>query len=516
MAVIKKLHGVVIESFLKLFIATFVVVIFIFVLQVLWLYADDLLGKALNIKVLTKMLFYQSMAYMPLALPVSGMLASIMTFGNMGEHFELTAVKSAGISLFKLMKPFFYIAIFFTIFSFYISNTLVPYSLLKSYSLIVGIRQQHPALRLQESIFNYDVEGYVIRIGKKNKETGMMYDFMIYDHKNYSGNQFVITADSGSVSVTEDLKFMIIKLYHGSQYEEMKEDINQSKNEEKKYPYHQDFFDKQTIIIPLKGFSFKQGDKSFFVNNYRISNYKMLSEKIDSIKTKMVSNADRYWKTISMNDFLRQQIKLRTKLDSSKHLNDVMILNKIPADSLKVLLNIDNTLNLLDLASKKNVYNIAKRYAENSLNRLLVYQSDIENRRMFLVQLQNAYNEKFIYALACIIFFFIGAPLGAIIRKGGFGLPTIISVLLFLLFYIILTIGERAAVQGKMTSFWGTWTVIFLYLPFEVYVFYKAATDSAIFNWDYYKDKLNKILKRINSFLRHRRRRRKIERSEKN
>ena len=179
MAIIKKLHGVVIVSFLRLFIAIFVVVIFIFVLQVLWLYADDLLGKSLNVSVLAKMLYYQAIAYIPLALPISGMLASIMTFGNMGEHFELTAVKSAGISLFKLMQPFFYVAIFFTLFSFYISNTLVPYALLKSYTLIVGIRQQHPSLRLQESIFNYDVEGYVIRIGSKNKETGMMYDFMI-------------------------------------------------------------------------------------------------------------------------------------------------------------------------------------------------------------------------------------------------------------------------------------------------------------------------------------------------
>ena len=508
MAIIKKLHGVVIVSFLKLFIAIFVVVIFIFVLQVLWLYANDLLGKSLNVSVLSKMLFYQALAYMPLALPVSGMLASIMTFGNMGEHFELTAVKSAGISLFKLMQPFFYIAILFTLFSFYISNTLVPYSLLKSYSLIVGIRQQHPSLRLQESIFNYDVEGYVIRIGRKNKETGMMYDFMIYDHQNYSGNQFVITADSGSVSITEDLKFMIIKLFHGSQYEEMKEDIKQNQNEEKKYPYHQDFFDEQTVIIPLRGFNFKQGDKSFFVNNYRISDYKMLSEKIDSVKTKIVSTSDRYWKIISMNDILKQQVKLRTELDSSQHLEDLEILNKIPPDSLKVLLNIDSILNLSDLAFKKDVYNLAKRYAENSFNRLVVYQAEMENRRMYLVQLQNAFNEKFIYALACIIFFFIGAPLGAIIRKGGFGLPTIISVLLFLLFYIMLTIGERFAVQGKMTSFWGTWTVIFVYLPFEIYVFYKAATDSAIFNWDYYKDSINRIRKRINSFFRIRLRRR--------
>lgn len=514
---LKKLHGLVLKNFFILASATFVVTLFIFVLQTLWLYASDILGKSVNLFVLGQLLGYQALAFIPLALPITVMIGSIMTFGNMGEHFELTAIKSAGISLFKIMRPFFYLVILISLFSFYVANTIVPYALLKSYSVIVGLRQKHPALRLQESIFNYDVDGYVIRIGKKNPKTNMMYNFMIYDHKNYQGNKAVVTADSGQITVTDDLKYMIIRLYNGSQYEELKEDFKTPGQKENTYPYHQDFFESEQIIIPLKGFDFKEADMSFFKGNYNLLNYKQLREAIDSLNIKNKKSEKYYFKIIYSNDILKSQVKLRTHLDSVNNLLKIEKLNRIPGDSLIVIYNIDSVLNAATINKKKDYYNTAIVYAQNSLNRLKVFKAEYENQRAFFVNHQIALNQKYVYALACLIFFFIGAPLGAIIRKGGFGLPTIISVVLFLIFYIIITLGQRFAIQGKVSAFMGVWSAVFIFIPFEIYIFYKALTDSAIFNWDYYKDRLNNLFNKIlPKFLRPRYLRRRVRKRLKN
>lgn len=514
---IKKLYGLVLKNFFILFFATFVVTLFVFVLQTLWLYASDILGKSINLSILAQLLGYQALAFIPLSLPITVMIASIMTFGNMGEHFELTAVKSAGISLLKIMKPFFYLVIVISLLSFYVANTIVPYALLKSYVVIVGVRQKHPSLRLQESIFNYDVAGYVIRIGKKNPKTNMMYDFMIYDHKNYQGNKMVVTADSGQITVTDDLKYMIIRLYEGSEYEELKEGIKTPKEDTPTYPYHQDLFESETIIIHLKGFDFKEADQSFYSNNYNLLNYNQLRKTIDSLSLKTQQTKEYYFKIIYGNDILKSQVKLRTHIDSVNNLFKIQKLNKIPADSLTVIYNIDSVLNTANINKKKDIYNTAIIYAQNSLNRLKVYKAEYENKTAFLINHKIALNEKYVYALACLIFFFIGAPLGAIIRKGGFGLPTIISVVLFLVFYIIITFGQRVAIQGKVSAFVGTWFAVFIFVPFEIYIFYKAITDSAIFNWDYYKDRLNKIFRKIfPKFLRPRYLRRKMRNRRKN
>ncbi len=447
-------------------------------------------------------------------MPIAIMLASIMTFGNMGEHFELTAAKSAGISLLKIMRPFFWLALFFSTISFLFANYIFPYASLNTYTLIASIRQQHPMLRLQEGIFNYDVEGYVIRIGKKNPKTLMMYDFMIYDHINYQGNKFVIVADSGTVDITQDLKYMIITLYNGSQYEELKDEATDPN--EKKYPYHQDFFDKQTIIIPLKGFDFKETDMSLYQNNYNMLNISQLQESIDSLTAKYVKRLDYYQRIILNNDLLKNQIKLRTNTDSVNFQEKVLILNKILPEDLTVFYNIDSAFNSQTLHDQKEITKIAQNFAENLYNRVNVFKAEADSRRDWLVQHKIAFHKKFVFSIACLLFFFIGAPLGAIIRKGGFGLPTIVSVTLILVFYVILTLGEKIARDGGMSPFVGIWLAVFIFVPFEIYLFYKAATDAVIVNYDYYADKVKTFVRKITPNFMRQRQYRKIRKKLKN
>lgn len=428
-----------------------------------------------------------------MALPIAVMLASIMTFGNMGEHFELTAAKSAGIALYKIMSPIFFLAIIFTLTSYIFANNIFPYASIKVYSLVSSIRQQHPALRLQEGIFNYDVEGYVIKIGEKSKNSTMMYDFMIYDHITNEGNKSIILADSGTVMLTSNLKYMIITMYSGSQYSELKE----NNEEEKTYPYHIDEFDKQVFTVPLKGFDYKETDQAIYTQHYNMLNNRQINEKIDSLKEQFKQKIDYYY-TISMHsDVLTNQIKLRTDVDSINYLQDIKKLNNIKGENLTVILNTDSIFNTYKIIKQKEIIKSTIALAEKSYNRLNVFFNEYEAREIWITEHIIAKNRKYVYALACFIFFFIGAPLGTIIRKGGFGLPTIISVLLILVFYILLTLGEKFAKDGTISGFNGMWLPIYIFVPFEIFLFYKASTDSVVLNYDQYINFFVKIFKKI-------------------
>jgi len=513
--IIKKLHILILKSFFILLLPSLFITLFVLILQFIWLYADDLVGKGLQLSVFFELLYYLSLVNFTMALPIAVMLASIMTFGNMGEHFELTAAKSAGISLQKIMSPIFVLAIFFTVFSFFFANNVFPYATLKAYSLIASIRQQHPSLRIQDGIFNYDVDGYVIRVGSKSTETPMMYDFLIYDHLNYQGNQTVLSADSGTVSVTDDLKHMIITLYDGQQYEELKEDVTDPN--EFKYPYHIDEFKKQVIIIPLRGFDYQETDMSLYSQHYNILNIKQLNTKIDSLQSAYYSKIAYYQKIIINNDILKNQIKFRTPVDSTNHYEKIEILNNTPPQELLVFYDTDSAFSSQTMHQQKEILKLAVSNSENLYNRMNVFYQEFESRREWLAEHQIAKNKKYVYALACFIFFFIGAPLGTIIRKGGFGLPTIISVMLILAFYVILTLGEKLARDGSMTAFNGVWLGVYIFIPFEIYLFYKASTDSVVLNYDYYREIIGKFFKIITpNFLRRRTNKAKIKKQSTN
>ncbi len=499
MVLVKKIHVLITKSFLLLFIPAFLITIFVLVLQFIWLYADDMIGKGLTVSILSKVFYYVALMNVPMALPIGAMLGSIITFGNMGENFELTAAKSAGISLRKIMSPIFFIAVIFSIISFLFANNIVPYATLKTYGLVASIRQQHPALRIQDGIFNSDVNGYVIRVSGKNPETQMMYDFMIYDHYNYKGNSFVVVADSGTINITDNLQYMIMTLYSGAQYEEIKED--ETDFEKKHFPYHKDKFDKQEIIIKLSGFDFKENDLAIYSQNCNILNVSQLLVKIDSLNLKYISKINYYNRTIIQNDLLKNQVKFRSATDSINFYEKIQKLNNRPSNNLTVVYNIDSAFNNQALHTQKEIMKIALANANTLMNRLDIFKAEYNSRRTWLTEHKIAFHKKIVFALACLIFMFIGAPLGSIIRKGGFGLPTIVSTILFMVFYVVLTFGEKFARDGVISAFFGVWFPIFLFLPFEIYLFYKASTDSVILNYDYYKDSIDKIIKKVLPFI---------------
>jgi lipopolysaccharide export system permease protein len=289
---------------------------------------------------------------------------------------------------------------------------------------------------------------------------------------------------------------MLITLFHGTQYEELKEDET-TKVENRQYPYHLDIFEKQVMIIPLKGFDFKENDASLFRQNYNMLNVSQLRDKIDSLNEKYLSKIDYYFRILMNNDLLKNQIKFRTNTDSVNYLSQIEELNKVNSKNLTVFYNIDSAFVNQTIHNQKEVLKISQNNAENLLNRLVVFNAEFTSRRSWLIEHQVAMHKKYVLAVACFIFFFIGAPLGSIIRKGGIGLPTIISVLLFIIFYVILTFGEKLARDGHLTALIGIWLAVIIYFPFVFYLFYVASTDSVLFNFDTYKDFFDKIKQKL-------------------
>lgn len=492
--IIKKLHLVILKEFFPIFIAALAVTLFVFILQFLWLYADDLIGKEIGFSVLIELIYYLMLMNLLMAIPISIMLASIITFGNMGEHFELTAAKASGISLYKIMQPLINFSIGITFFLFVVADNLFPYATFQAWTLISGIRQQHPTMRFQEGLFNYDIQDYVIRVGKKNKKTNMLYNVTIYDHKNYDGNKLVVSADSGKIVVTNDLEFLIIDLFNGSQYEEVVEGYEQS---DPKYPYHIDYFKNQRILIPLSNFQFKKADLSFVKQQYNMLTTKHLINKIDSLKV-IYSKKKEYFVNVFMNnDIFKAAYRPKTSSDSVKYQEKMLVYNNIPPDEIKIPINIDSMMKVQPVNSQKSIILSARNFAENFNNRTTVYSYEVISRREWLAMHQVSLHRKFVYSLACLVFLFIGAPLGSIIRKGGFGMPVIISVVFVMIFYILITLGEKVAKSGTMSPLNSTWFVIYFFSPIAFYVYYKASKDSVIMHPEILFGNITKSLKKI-------------------
>lgn len=491
--IIKKLHKVILKEFFPIFIAALVVTLFVFILQFIWLYADDLIGKEVGFSVLLELIYYLMLMNLLMAIPISIMLASIITFGNMGEHFELTAAKASGISLFKIMQPLINFSIGITFFLFIVADNLFPYATFQAWTLISSIRQQHPTMRFQEGLFNYDIQDYVIRIGKKNKKTNMLYNLTIYDHKNYDGNKIVVSADSGKIVVTDDLDYLIIDLFNGSQYEEVNEDNEKS---EIKYPYHIDYFKNQRILIPLSNFQFKKADLSFVKQQYNMLTTKHLINKIDSLKLTYNKKKEYFVNVFINNDIFKAGYRPKTSSDSLNYQEKMLVYNNIPAYKLKIPINIDSMIKAQPINYQKSIVLSAKNFAENFNNRTTVYSYELISRREWLAMHQVSLHRKFVYSLACIVFLFIGAPLGSIIRKGGFGLPVIISVVFVMLFYIFITLGEKIAKSGTMSSMHSTWFVIYFFGPIAFYIYYKASKDSVIMHPEILFGNIAKFIKK--------------------
>ena len=479
----KKLHWYIIKSFLGPFFMTFFIVVFVLLMQFLWKYVDDLVGKGLEFSVLAEMIFYASFGLLPYAFPLAMLLASIMTFGSLGENYELVAMKSSGISLYRIMKPLFAIAVIVTSMAFYFSNNVLPHTNLRFTTLLYSVKEQRPELVLREGVFTDELNDYSIKVGKKDKKSNMIYDLLIYDHRQGKTNESVTVADSGYVNITEDKKYMVLNLYDGVNYSE--EESN-SRERDQTYPYRRDRFREQTVRIELRGFEFNRRDESIFKNAYRMLNINQLALMEDTLANSYRSRLRNYILQLNMNRPLERRLyNLTAPHDSLKR--------EIELEEQDTLIKVEEYFNGLQKWQKAEIAQAALANARSNVQNLNMYDDQLYSRKKDLNKYKMERHRKFTLSLAVLIFFFIGAPLGAIIRKGGLGMPVVVSILLFIAYYIVSMTGEKSAREDVWDMYSGMWFSTLIFLPVGIWLSYKAATDAALMNADTYSKLIGKL-----------------------
>jgi lipopolysaccharide export system permease protein len=462
---------------------TFFIVVFVLLMQFLWKYVDDLVGKGLDIKVLAEMLFYAAFGLLPYAFPLAMLLASIMTFGSFGENYELVAIKSSGISLFQMMKPLFVIALIVTFTAFYFANFVLPHTNLRFTTLLWSVKQQRPELVLQEGVFTNEIDGYSIRAGSKNKKTNVLYDLLIYDHTNNRMNESVTVADSGFLRITEDKKYMVLTLYNGVNYSE--QPARDQRKGQETYPFRRDNFEEQIIRAKVRGFEFSRSDENIFRNTFRMLNIKELRFMEDSLGTDYYRRLRNYLMEIRFNSPVTRKIHALTS-DNDSILREL----NIEPDSV---FNFDAFFERQDKWVKAEIAQSAISEARNNIQTLNMYDDELYNRKKNINKYSMERERKYTLSLAVLIFFFIGAPLGAIIRKGGLGMPVVVSILLFILYYIVSMTGEKSAREDVWDMFVGMWFSSFIFFPVGIWLTYKAATDAALMSAETYTKMIEKL-----------------------
>lgn len=461
----KRLHLLILKSYFGPFVATFFIAIFVLLMQFLWKYIDDLVGKGIEINVLLELLFYASATFVPMALPLAILLSSLMTFGNLSENYELTALKSSGISLQRTMMPLIILSMLISIAAFIFSNNILPISNLKFSSLLYDIRHQRPDLNIQPGIFYKGIDNLVIKIDEKDYKTKMMYGLMVYDHSDKRGNVNVTVADSATMHITDDENYMILSMYTGSKYEELEEE--RKSLTDMTHPHQHSTFDKETMIIDLSGFGLKRTDEELFKDNEEMLNINQLNANIDTLKIEYEKKKENFGQNLLLSTYYKKE-------------------NKI--DSIKVVIDtiyeydIDSIFNNLPIKEKRSILGMAKNYASSAQLYISSTIDEYDYRDRTILKHNIEWHRKFSLSFACLVLFFIGAPLGAIIKKGGLGMPVVVAVIFFIFYYVIMITGEKTAKEGVIPVYQGMWLSAFILLPLGIFLTSKATTDSVIFD----------------------------------
>jgi len=462
---VKRLHLLILRSYIGPGIATFLISVFVLLMQFLWRYVDDLVGKGLEWNIIAQLLFYASFTFVPMALPLSVLLSSLMTFGNLGERYELVAIKAAGISLRKIMVPLATFALLLSIGAFYYSNIVFPYANLNFRTILYDVRQKKMALNIREGIWYSGLEGFVLKVGRKEADNTTLRDIMIYDHTKFQGNTNLTIADSGRMEQTSDGNFMLLTLYNGYNYEE-----KTGRGSEQKRPFQRTYFKEEVIKFDLSQFKMTRTNDEFFRSAYYMLNVEQLSYSADSLSKEVDKKA---------TDLERSIMSYYTFLVRS-NLTDSTI-HKVKRVPVSPMLEGRSTAEQLSIVS--NALSLAK----NTKGSFEFNQQNIKETAKLKARYEIEWHRKFTLSLACLALFLIGAPLGAIIRKGGLGMPLVVSVLLFVAYHVISFTGEKAARSGIADSWKGMWVSTLVFLPVGLFLTYKAATDSALLDAEKYK-----------------------------
>ena len=472
------------KNFLGPFFLTFFVALFVLLMQFVWKWVDELVGKGLEVTVMLKLLFYAAVSLSSMAFPLAVMLASLMTFGNMGERYEIVALKSAGISTRKMMTPLALLTVLMSCTSFYFSDQVIPHATLKLRMLLYEIQEQKPALNIEEGVFYNGFDNYSILVGKKMPDGETVKDILIYDHSRRQGNTCVTYAESGTMTVTEDKHYLLFTLYNGSYWDETSS-MGVSHAHRAQLPLMRATFDKQYKRFDMSDFSLNQADADLFDAHSSTLTSRQLREKIDTMKVQIREIEDNtvnvfFNQLYFYNSFVRNNEQFKTQSVSK-----MVDLQSLHMDQrMQIMSNAENT-------ARSFVYSMQFNYADASYRttHLWTYQIDLQ--------------QKYRLAVACLLFFFIGAPLGSIIRKGGIAVPLVLTVLFFVIYFALSVIGEKIAKGNVMPVWFGTWMSSFILLPLCIFLTYHATMDTAVLSPDTYSKLIDK-LKHIKLFSRKR------------
>ncbi len=471
----KKLDKLILKAFLWPFIATFFITLFVFMMQILWKYIDDLVGKGLDFITLTKFLIYASATLVTLALPIAILLSSIMTFGKLGENFELVAIKSSGISLLRFMRPLFFVSIILTGVAFLFANYIAPVANLKFAVIYNDIYRKSPAFDLKDGVFYNGFRGFAIKVGKKEKDKSTLHNVLIYEESNPIQDNTIIS-ESGKMTVSADKKFLEFRLKNGSRYSE-KGEYNSAKNE-----YVQMGFKEYNKLFDLTQLNIQKTSDSLFMNNMRMKTLRLLDKDLDSLKKipdsilkQNRSDLKAYIPFEKYKDTVRTKKQMSVSVEKIGNKKAKSFDDLIP-DSLKTVVD-GQALN--SVANVKSLLEINTNQYKNQL-------SDITQHKV-------EWHKKLSLSVACMVLFFIGAPLGSIIRKGGLGLPLVVALIFFLIFYLLNIFGEKFTKDEVLDPIIGMWLPVIVLSPVGFFLTYKAMHDSQLFNKEYYYRAFKKI-----------------------
>lgn len=467
----KKIDLLVIRAFIGPFLGTFFISMFLFLMLFLWKYIDDLVGKGLEWHVVARLIFFSLADLIPMALPLAVLLSSLMTFGNLSESYEMVALKASGVSIYRALTPAFLIIAFLAILTFYVSNIVIPKANLEAKSLLWDIRNKKPAFDLKEGIFYNGIEGYQIKVGKKDKDNETIQDVMIYENKPGFAELAITRAESGKMTLSEDKRLLYFTLNNGVRYEELVENANYSK----RLPATTTYFKEQKMTFDLSDLDLKNTDKELFKGSAVMMNIAELKLAIDSCKLELKE------KRTATRDYLRPYYPNPKEIMQGTNVKDSPVLSN---DTILLNFSKEKRYSILEIAlgSARNL----KSIIESSSQQV----EEIENN---IHQFNIKWHEKFTLSFVLIVLFLLAAPLGTIIRKGGIGMPMVVSIIMFILYYVINMIGIKMGKEGIVAEFLGAWMATIVLLPVGIFVLNRAANESALFDKERYQKFLEKI-----------------------
>ena len=465
----KKLDRLLLKSFLGPLVLTFAIAVFVLLMQLVWLYVDDMVGKGLDIGVIAELLLYAAATVVPMALPIAVLFASIMTMGNFGEKYELVAIKAGGISLRRIMMPMAFVCLLLTGVAFYFANNVLPVAMFRYRSTLYDIQRKKPAISIRPSEYYSDIDGYVIRVDRKDKDGRTLYDIIIYDHSQGLDRTNVIVADKGFMQSTPDDRYLLFTLYDGYTYSEPMDGENDQTR-----PLTSIGFKEQVMTFDISSFAFDKSDRERFRGDYKMMNVHQLDTSVHMLEKNIGS---RY---AEFNTTLLGKLRAyrATQPDSAGAF--------VYRDAMRV--TADTTAEV-----RRKIYTQAVSVARNAKSDAEMYDQIISSDKEYINRHYIEWMRKYTLSFACLLLFFIGAPFGSIVRKGGLGMPLVASVVFFVLYYVVGMICEKSVREGAMGPV-GMWVSTFVFIPIGALFTYQATTDVNVFDLTFWKKKLRRFL----------------------